>query len=150
MLWLLCIAECFDRMVSVAAVFLDHSSGYAVCPDGLGAIVSRSRQLTASAPLSDMPRQLLAVYFAKRTPSLYVCCDRGTCAQCSIDPVISVLSAAFGTCRGALAVQVPVPSLYADATKSLTIVIPAYNEAQRITVMLDETMAYLQVHRQTL
>lgn len=46
----------------------------------------------------------------------------------------------------ALAVQVPVPSLYSDATKSLTIVIPAYNEAQRITLMLDETMAYLQVH----
>jgi hypothetical protein len=41
--------------------------------------------------------------------------------------------------------QVPAPSLYAEATKSLTIVVPAYNEARRIAPMLQETMAYLQV-----
>lgn len=43
--------------------------------------------------------------------------------------------------------QVPAPSLYAKATKSLTIIVPAYNEARRISPMLDEAMVYLQARR---
>lgn len=37
-------------------------------------------------------------------------------------------------------VQVPAPSLFSDATKSLSIVVPAFNEEQRIAPMLDETL----------
>lgn len=43
--------------------------------------------------------------------------------------------------------KVPAPSLYSEATKSLTIVVPAYNEAHRILPMLEEAMAYLQARR---
>lgn len=43
--------------------------------------------------------------------------------------------------------KVPAPSLFGDATKSLSIVVPAYNEADRIAPMLDETLEYLQHRR---
>lgn len=36
--------------------------------------------------------------------------------------------------------QVPAPSLFSDATKSLSIVVPAFNEEQRIAPMLDEAL----------
>lgn len=42
---------------------------------------------------------------------------------------------------------VPAPSLFDDPTKSLTIVIPAYNEADRLPGTLEETMAYLSRRR---
>ena len=35
--------------------------------------------------------------------------------------------------------QIPVPSIFSEATKSLTIVIPAYNEERRLPSTLDET-----------
>lgn len=36
--------------------------------------------------------------------------------------------------------QIPVPSIFSEATKSLTIVIPAYNEEARLPATLDETL----------
>jgi hypothetical protein len=36
--------------------------------------------------------------------------------------------------------QLPRPSIAADATKSLTIVVPAYNEEDRLPATLDETL----------
>ncbi len=39
-----------------------------------------------------------------------------------------------------LSSQIPVPSIFSEATKSLTIVIPAYNEEARLPSTLDETL----------
>ena len=36
--------------------------------------------------------------------------------------------------------QVPVPSIFGVATKSLTVVIPAYNEEKRLPSTLEETL----------
>lgn len=36
--------------------------------------------------------------------------------------------------------QIPVPSIFSEATKSLTIVIPAFNEEARLPSTLDETL----------
>lgn len=41
----------------------------------------------------------------------------------------------------------PCPSIWAPATKQLSIVIPAYNEEDRLPATLDETLAYLQRRR---
>ena len=38
------------------------------------------------------------------------------------------------------------PSLFSDATKSLSIVVPAFNEEQRIAPMLDETLGCTAAH----
>ncbi|KAK9813146.1 hypothetical protein WJX72_009856 [[Myrmecia] bisecta] len=43
--------------------------------------------------------------------------------------------------------KAPCPSIYGEATKSLSIVIPAYNEAARLPATLDETLVYLQRRR---
>mmetsp|Transcript_17416 Transcript_17416/g.52219 ORF Transcript_17416/g.52219 Transcript_17416/m.52219 type:complete len:286 (-) Transcript_17416:2846-3703(-) len=43
--------------------------------------------------------------------------------------------------------KVIAPSLYSEATKTLTIVVPAYNESRRISPMLDEALDYLQARR---
>ncbi|BDA51359.1 Dolichyl-phosphate beta-glucosyltransferase [Coccomyxa sp. Obi] len=43
--------------------------------------------------------------------------------------------------------KIPVPSIFSEATKSLTIVIPAYNEEARLPTTLDETLRYLQKRR---
>ncbi|KAK9902701.1 hypothetical protein WJX75_003242 [Coccomyxa subellipsoidea] len=43
--------------------------------------------------------------------------------------------------------KIPVPSVFSEATKSLTIVIPAYNEDARLPSTLDETFRYLQKRR---
>lgn len=52
---------------------------------------------------------------------------------------------AFAFVRRGLVSQVIAPSLYSEATKTLTIVVPAYNESRRISPMLDEALDYLQV-----
>eukprot|EP00882_Tetradesmus_deserticola_P021958 GHRQ01023814.1.p2 GENE.GHRQ01023814.1~~GHRQ01023814.1.p2 ORF type:complete len:122 (-),score=23.40 GHRQ01023814.1:261-626(-) len=39
------------------------------------------------------------------------------------------------------------PSIWGTATKRLTIVVPAYNEEDRLPATLDETLAYLQRRR---
>ena len=39
-----------------------------------------------------------------------------------------------------ICMQVPAPSLFSEATKSLSVVVPAFNEEQRIAPMLDETL----------
>jgi dolichyl-phosphate beta-glucosyltransferase len=41
----------------------------------------------------------------------------------------------------------PCPSIWAPATKQLSVVIPAYNEEDRLPATLDETLAYLQRRR---
>ena len=41
--------------------------------------------------------------------------------------------------RKTLCTQVPIPSIFSEATKSLTIVIPAYNEERRLPSTLEET-----------
>lgn len=47
-------------------------------------------------------------------------------------------------------VKIPAPSLFdRNATKSLSVVIPAYNEHIRLPATLEETMAYLQQRRNT-
>lgn len=43
--------------------------------------------------------------------------------------------------------QVPCPSIHSEATKTLSVVIPAYNEEDRLPSTLDETMSYLQRRR---
>jgi dolichyl-phosphate beta-glucosyltransferase len=43
--------------------------------------------------------------------------------------------------------KTPAPSLFDDATKSLSIVIPAYNEEDRLPSTLEETLAYLSRRR---
>lgn len=43
-------------------------------------------------------------------------------------------------------VQQVAPSLFSDATKSLSIVVPAFNEEQRIAPMLDETLGCTAAH----
>ncbi|CAL5226048.1 g8860 [Coccomyxa viridis] len=43
--------------------------------------------------------------------------------------------------------KVPIPSIFSEATKSLTIVIPAYNEERRLPSTLEETFRYLQRRR---
>ena len=42
-----------------------------------------------------------------------------------------------------LHLQVPVPSIFSQATLFLTIVIPAYNEEKRLPKTLDETFRYV-------
>ena len=44
-------------------------------------------------------------------------------------------------------VPIPAPSLFSEPTKALSIVIPAYNEEDRLPGTLEETMAYLQRRR---
>ena len=39
-----------------------------------------------------------------------------------------------------MCVQIPAPSIFSEASKTLTIVIPAYNEQSRLPSTLDETM----------
>lgn len=39
------------------------------------------------------------------------------------------------------------PSIWAQATKRLSVVVPAYNEQDRLPATLDETLAYLQRRR---
>ncbi|KAG1656832.1 hypothetical protein FOA52_006287, partial [Chlamydomonas sp. UWO 241] len=41
----------------------------------------------------------------------------------------------------------PAPSVFSPATKSLSIVVPAYNEEDRLAATLDETISYLQQRR---
>ena len=36
--------------------------------------------------------------------------------------------------------QVPAPSVFSEATKSLSIVVPAYNEEARLPATMDETL----------
>lgn len=43
--------------------------------------------------------------------------------------------------------QVPAPSIFSDATKSLSVVVPAYNEEDRLPQMLEEMLAFLQRRR---
>lgn len=43
--------------------------------------------------------------------------------------------------------RIPAPSLFSEPSKSLSIVIPAYNEEDRLPSTLDETLAYLQRRR---
>lgn len=38
--------------------------------------------------------------------------------------------------------QIPAPSLWDDATRSLTVVVPAYNEEERLPRALDELLRY--------
>ena len=43
--------------------------------------------------------------------------------------------------------QVALPSVFSPATKSLSIIVPAYNEEERLGATLTETIAYLQQRR---
>lgn len=43
--------------------------------------------------------------------------------------------------------KVALPSVYADASRSLTIVVPAYNEEMRLQPTMEETMTYLRQRR---
>lgn len=45
------------------------------------------------------------------------------------------------------ALQVPCPSVFAEPSKALSVVIPAYNEEGRLPATLTETLAYLQRRR---
>ena len=38
--------------------------------------------------------------------------------------------------------QVPPPSIFSEATKSLSVVIPAYNEEDRLPVTLEDLIGY--------
>lgn len=46
----------------------------------------------------------------------------------------------LGNSSKACCVQTPAPSIFSEASKTLTIVIPAYNEQSRLPSTLDETM----------
>jgi dolichyl-phosphate beta-glucosyltransferase len=43
--------------------------------------------------------------------------------------------------------RAPAPSLFADPSKTLSVVIPAYNEEGRLPATLEETLAYLRRRR---
>ena len=43
--------------------------------------------------------------------------------------------------------QVPAPSIFGEPTKTLSVVVPAYNEEERLAPMLEEMLAYLQKRR---
>ena len=43
--------------------------------------------------------------------------------------------------------QMPAPSIFGEPTKTLSVVVPAYNEEERLTPMLEEMLAYLQKRR---
>lgn len=40
------------------------------------------------------------------------------------------------------AVKIPASSIFSEATKSLTIIVPAFNEEKRLPSTLDETLRY--------
>ncbi len=41
----------------------------------------------------------------------------------------------------------PAPSIFGEPAKTLSVVVPAYNEEDRLAPMLEETLAYLQKRR---
>ena len=43
--------------------------------------------------------------------------------------------------------QMPAPSIFGEPTKTLSVVVPAYNEEERLAPMLEEMLAYLQKRR---
>jgi len=43
--------------------------------------------------------------------------------------------------------QMPAPSIFGEPTKTLSVVVPAYNEEERLAPMLEEMLAFLQKRR---
>ena len=43
--------------------------------------------------------------------------------------------------------QIPAPSIFGEPTKTLSVVVPAYNEEERLAPMLEEMLAFLQKRR---
>lgn len=88
----------------------------------------------------------LCIPFCIRATFLYISLPCTTAPQYSNGAV----AASVAVCRKGICMicpklctpgaQVPAPSLFSDATKSLSIVVPAFNEEQRIAPMLDEAL----------